>query len=65
MNVKEILKKALPYVLIVVGFVVIAYTYAPQVLQGNLCASGAAGQGGESGGYILLEGDVARDCGVE
>ena len=36
MNVKEILKKALPYVLIVVGFVVIAYAYAPQVLQGKV-----------------------------
>ena len=57
MKINEILRKALPYVLIVVGFVVIAYAYAPQVLQG--------GQGGESGGYILLEGDVARDCGVE
>ena len=34
MNVKEILKKALPYVIIVAGFVVIAYAYAPQVLQG-------------------------------
>ena len=33
MNVKEILKKALPYVIIVAGFVVIAYAYAPQVLQ--------------------------------
>ena len=33
MNVKEILKKALPYAVIVAGFVVIAYAYAPQVLQ--------------------------------
>ena len=36
MNVKEILKKALPYVIIVAGFVVIAYAYAPQVLQGKV-----------------------------
>ena len=36
MNVKEILKKALPYVVIVAGFVVIAYAYAPQVLQGKV-----------------------------
>lgn len=33
MNVKEILKKVLPYAVIVAGFVVIAYAYAPQVLQ--------------------------------
>ncbi|HIZ84888.1 MAG TPA: YfhO family protein [Candidatus Coprenecus stercoravium] len=36
MNVKKILKKALPYAAIVVGFVVIAYGYAPQVLQGKI-----------------------------
>ena len=36
MNVKEILKKALSYVIIVAGFVVIAYAYAPQVLQGKV-----------------------------
>ena len=36
MNVKELLKKALPYVIIVAGFVVIAYAYAPQVLQGKV-----------------------------
>ena len=36
MNVKEILKKALPYAVIVAGFVVIAYAYAPQVLQGKV-----------------------------
>lgn len=36
MKINEILRKALPYVLIVVGFVVIAYTYAPQVLQGKV-----------------------------
>ena len=36
MNVKETLKKALPYVIIVAGFVVIAYAYAPQVLQGKV-----------------------------
>ena len=36
MNVKEILKTALPYVIIVAGFVVIAYAYAPQVLQGKV-----------------------------
>ena len=36
MKIKEILKKALPYVLIVVGFVVVAYAYAPQVLQGKV-----------------------------
>ena len=36
MKIKEILRKALPYVLIVVGFVVIAYAYAPQVLQGKV-----------------------------
>ena len=36
MKINEILRKALPYVLIVVGFVVIAYAYAPQVLQGKV-----------------------------
>ena len=36
MNVKEILKKVLPYAVIVAGFVVIAYAYAPQVLQGKV-----------------------------
>ena len=36
MKVKEILKKVLPYVIIVAGFVVIAYAYAPQVLQGKV-----------------------------
>lgn len=36
MNFKEILKKILPYVIIVAGFVVIAYAYAPQVLQGKV-----------------------------
>ena len=36
MKINEILRKALPYVLIVVGFVVVAYAYAPQVLQGKV-----------------------------
>ena len=36
MKIKEILKKVLPYVVIVAGFVVIAYAYAPQVLQGKV-----------------------------
>ena len=36
MKIKEILRKALPYVIIVAGFVVIAYAYAPQVLQGKV-----------------------------
>ena len=34
MKIKEILRKALPYVIIVAGFVMFAYAYAPQVLQG-------------------------------
>ena len=34
MNVKEILKKALPYVIIVAGFVVIAYAYSPPRVRG-------------------------------
>ena len=36
MKIKEILKKVLPYAVIVAGFVVIAYAYAPQVLQGKV-----------------------------
>ena len=36
MKIKEILRKALPYVIIVAGFVMIAYAYAPQVLQGKV-----------------------------
>ena len=36
MNAKEIIRKILPYVLIVAGFVVIAYAYAPYVLQGKV-----------------------------
>ena len=36
MNAKEIIRKVLPYVLIVAGFVVIAYAYAPYVLQGKI-----------------------------
>ena len=36
MKIKEILRKALPYVIIVAGFVMIAYSYAPQVLQGKV-----------------------------
>ena len=36
MKIKEILRKALPYVIIVAGFAVIAYAYAPQVLQGKV-----------------------------
>lgn len=36
MKIKEILRKTLPYAIIVVGFVVIAYAYAPQVLQGKV-----------------------------
>ncbi len=36
MKINEILRKALPYVIIVAGFVVIAYAYAPQVLQGKV-----------------------------
>ena len=36
MKRKEILKKVLPYAVIVAGFVVIAYAYAPQVLQGKV-----------------------------
>lgn len=35
-NIKEILRKYLPYLLIVAGFTVIAYLYAPYVLQGKL-----------------------------
>ncbi len=33
---KEFLKKAWPYIVIVAAFVVIAYAYAPQVLQGKI-----------------------------
>ena len=36
MKINEILRKALPYVIIVAGFVMIAYAYAPQVLQGKV-----------------------------
>ena len=36
MKINEILRKTLPYAIIVVGFVVIAYAYAPQVLQGKV-----------------------------
>ena len=36
MKINEILRKALPYVIIVAGFAVIAYAYAPQVLQGKV-----------------------------
>lgn len=35
-NFKDILKKFLPYILIIAGFTVLAYLYAPYVLQGKI-----------------------------
>ncbi len=35
-KISEILKKAWPYVVIVLGFLIIAYAYAPSVLQGKI-----------------------------
>lgn len=36
MKIKDVSRKVLPYVAILVGFVVIAYAYAPYVLQGKI-----------------------------
>lgn len=36
MNMNQFVKKYLPYLLVIVGFVVLAYAYAPDVLQGKI-----------------------------